>query len=103
MRPDVGWIIRLTIRSDVVLPQPDGPTSTVIWPLGATRSSPPTATVPSGYFLVTLSKRIIAPTQPHRRPLVSRSLGNRRDACVPRRKRKDPTVADGGYNNDRAH
>ena len=30
--PDVGSIIRLIIRSDVVLPQPDGPTSTVILP-----------------------------------------------------------------------
>ena len=35
MRPEVGSIIRLIIRSDVVLPQPDGPTNTVIWPDGA--------------------------------------------------------------------
>ena len=28
--PSVGSIIRLIIRSDVVLPQPDGPTRTVI-------------------------------------------------------------------------
>lgn len=51
IRPAVGSIIRLTIRNDVVLPHPEGPTSTVIRPLGATRSippSPPTATVPSG-------------------------------------------------------
>ena len=34
MRPEVGSIIRLIIRSDVVLPQPDGPTNTVIWPDG---------------------------------------------------------------------
>ena len=27
--PDVGSIIRLIIRIDVVLPQPDGPTNTV--------------------------------------------------------------------------
>ena len=38
IRPEVGSIIRLIIRSDVVLPQPDGPTNTVIWPDGATTS-----------------------------------------------------------------
>ena len=46
--PEVGSIIRLIIRSDVVLPQPDGPTSTVILPDGASSSSSSTATVPSG-------------------------------------------------------
>ncbi len=46
--PEVGSIILLTIRSVVVLPQPDGPTSTVIRPVGAVRLSPPTAVVPSG-------------------------------------------------------
>ena len=30
IRPEVGSIIRLTMRSEVVLPQPEGPTSTVI-------------------------------------------------------------------------
>ena len=34
MRPDVGSIRRLTILSDVVLPQPEGPTSTQILPAG---------------------------------------------------------------------
>ena len=34
MRPLVGSSIRLTIRSVVVLPQPDGPTITVILPDG---------------------------------------------------------------------
>ena len=53
IRPEVGSIIRLIIRSDVVLPQPEGPTKTVIWPEGASRSSDSTATVPSGYFLPT--------------------------------------------------
>ena len=33
-RAGVGSIMRLTIRSVVVLPQPDEPTSTVIWPVG---------------------------------------------------------------------
>ena len=32
IRPEVGVIIRLTMRSEVVLPQPEGPTSTVICP-----------------------------------------------------------------------
>ena len=48
MRPLVGSIIRLIIRRLVVLPQPDGPTRTVIWPDGASRSRWSTATVPSG-------------------------------------------------------
>ncbi len=46
--PDVGSIIRLIIRSEVVLPQPEGPTSTVIFPEAASRLSSSTATVPSG-------------------------------------------------------
>jgi hypothetical protein len=46
--PEVGSIIRLIMRRLVVLPQPDGPTSAVIWPDGAVRVSPSTATVPSG-------------------------------------------------------
>ena len=48
MVPEVGSIIRLIIRSEVVFPQPEGPTSTVIWPEGASRSSSSTAVVPSG-------------------------------------------------------
>ena len=47
-RARVGSIIRLTIRRLVVFPQPEGPTSTVIWPVGAVRVSSSTATVPSG-------------------------------------------------------
>ena len=57
--PEVGRIIRLIIRRDVVLPQPDGPTSTVILPLGASRLRWSTATVPSGNFFVTPSKAIM--------------------------------------------
>ncbi len=51
--PEVGSIIRLIIRRDVVLPQPEGPTKTVILPEGASSDSDSTATVPSGYFLPT--------------------------------------------------
>ncbi len=56
--PEVGSIIRLIIRSEVVLPQPDGPTSTVIAPSGIVRERLPTATVPSGYLLVTSTNSI---------------------------------------------
>ncbi len=58
--PDVGSIIRLIIRSDVVLPQPEGPTSTVMAPVGMVMERLPTATVPSGYLLVTSSNSITA-------------------------------------------
>ena len=37
MRPVVGSSIRLTMRSVVVLPQPEGPTITVIWSDGTVR------------------------------------------------------------------
>src|SRR5215468_1420331 len=58
IRPAVGSSIRLIIRRLVVLPHPDGPTSTVICPDGASRSTPSTATVPSGNLFVTPSNRI---------------------------------------------
>src|SRR3954454_17640055 len=57
--PDVGSIIRLIIRIDVVLPQPDGPTNTVSVPSGTSSVRSSTATVPSGYFFVTFSKVIM--------------------------------------------
>ena len=77
-------IMRLTMRSVVVLPQPEGPTSTVIWPVGASSvrlstatepSSPPSPLLPSGsrdppgaspYRLVTPSKRIMQVNVPAR-------------------------------------
>ena len=34
IRPDVGSMSRFTILSEVVLPQPDGPTRTQIFPAG---------------------------------------------------------------------
>src|SRR5215218_3339373 len=57
--PEVGSIIRLIIRIEVVLPQPDGPTKTVSVPSGTSSVRLSTATVPSGYFLVTLSNVIM--------------------------------------------
>src|SRR5450759_1116094 len=59
IRPPVGSIIRLIIRSDVVLPHPDGPTRTVILPVGASNVSSSTAKVPSGYCFETASNRIM--------------------------------------------
>src|ERR1700712_1212085 len=62
MRPDVGEIIRLIMRSEVVLPQPDGPTKTVICPDGAVRDRSSTAGLLSAYTLDNDSKRIIRPS-----------------------------------------
>ena len=42
--PDVGSIIRLIIRMEVVLPQPDGPTNTDSVPSAISRLSSSTAT-----------------------------------------------------------
>ena len=47
MRPVVGSISRLIIFIVVVLPQPDGPTSTASSPAAKVRSSSATPTVPS--------------------------------------------------------
>ena len=60
--PDVGSIIRLTMRSVVVLPQPEGPTRTVIRPVGASSVRWSTAVVPPAYCFETSSKRIMAST-----------------------------------------
>jgi hypothetical protein len=43
MSPSVMSIIRLTMRIAVVLPQPDGPTSTQISPAGTVSDSASTA------------------------------------------------------------
>src|SRR5918992_1219662 len=49
-----------TIRRAVVLPQPDGPTSTIRLPSGTSRVRSSTATVPSSNTLVTCSNTIPA-------------------------------------------
>lgn len=61
MVPSLGSIIRLIIRRVVVFPQPDGPTRTVMERSGISSDSRSTATVPSGYRLVTESMRIKTP------------------------------------------
>ena len=54
----LGSMMRLIIFIVVVLPQPEGPTSTVSSPAANVRSSSRTAVVPSGYTLLTPSRRI---------------------------------------------
>src|ERR1700680_2483179 len=58
MVPAVTSSSPATIRSAVVLPQPEGPTSTSSSPSSTCRSSDWTAVVPSGYCLVTDSSAI---------------------------------------------
>ena len=52
-------MVRLIIRRLVVLPHPDGPTNTVICPVGSSRDRLSTATLPPGKVLVTSSNVII--------------------------------------------
>ncbi len=92
MLPSLGSTIRLIIRRVVVLPQPEGPTRTVIARSGMSNDSRSTATVPSGYRFVTESIRIKTPrtlraTDPglmrgESRPRVFRHFGGR--AFAPR-------------------
>src|SRR5580765_6226028 len=62
MRPSIVIVPSLmssspaTMRSAVVLPQPDGPTSTMNSPSAISRSSESTARVPSGKTLPTAEK-----------------------------------------------
>src|SRR5215472_13048036 len=63
--PEVTSSRPATIRSAVVFPQPDGPTSTSSSPSPTIRSSESTATVPSPNRLVTESSSIRANLPPH--------------------------------------
>src|SRR5581483_10491201 len=58
--PDVASSRPPTIRSTVVLPEPDGPTRTRNSPSATSRSSAETATAPPGNSLVTPAKTIPA-------------------------------------------
>src|SRR3954454_16356241 len=61
MSPEVMSISRLTIRIAVVLPQPDGPTSTQISPAGTSRLRSSTAGAGApGYSLVTARNSMLA-------------------------------------------
>ncbi len=60
MVPEVGSTMRLIIRSEVVLPQPEGPTKTVMAPLSMDMVSSSTAGCPLWYCLVTLWNSIMA-------------------------------------------
>src|SRR3978361_2175703 len=57
-RPSDGSIERLIIRSDVVLPQPEGPTKTVMRPVAHSSETSSNARVPSGYVFTTFSNVI---------------------------------------------
>ncbi|BAS16972.1 hypothetical protein AHiyo8_52750 [Arthrobacter sp. Hiyo8] len=46
MVPEVGSTMRLIIRRDVVFPQPEGPTNTVMAPLSMDMLNPSTAGCP---------------------------------------------------------
>src|SRR5476649_1202254 len=63
--PELGEISRLTMRSEVVLPQPEGPTRTVNLPVGATSDSRFTAIAPPMYCFETFSNVITG--SPHSR------------------------------------
>src|SRR5665647_762176 len=60
----VGSTIRLTMRSRVVLPEPDEPTSTTVWCEGTRRLKSATAVVPSGYTLDTERNSIMRASRP---------------------------------------
>src|SRR5699024_1179427 len=57
MRPSVGVSSPATIRSVVVLPQPDGPSSAKKWPCGTTRSIASTAVKFANCFVSVSSRR----------------------------------------------
>src|SRR5438874_6012 len=58
--PDVGSMSRFTIRSEVVLPQPEGPTRIAMRPAGTVKGGSFTATV-APYRLVTARNSTVAP------------------------------------------
>src|SRR4051812_33677735 len=65
MSPEVIEIIRLTIRIAVVLPQPEGPTSTQISPAGTVNESLSTAgSACPGYTLVASRNSSVAASRP---------------------------------------
>src|SRR5438034_377917 len=70
-----------TIRSAVVLPQPDGPTRTMNSPSSMSRSIESTARVPSGYTLLTPSN-VTAATSAILDPGGVRRSGRRREALL---------------------
>jgi hypothetical protein len=53
--PDVGFSKPAMIRSNVVLPHPDGPSSTMNSPSRASRLMPLTATTSPNFFLISLT------------------------------------------------
>src|SRR5437763_139311 len=81
-RPLVGSIRRFTILSVVVLPHPDGPTSTQTSPAGTSRSRASTATWPLSHRLVSCSRRITRKSRSSRAGGHCRSLAGVSDPWV---------------------
>src|SRR5450756_1371016 len=75
--PAVGSTSRLTIRSVVDLPQPEGPTRTSSSPRRTSRSRSCTATVPSGYSLRTPRKLMTASAAASMAPTVPAVMAHR--------------------------
>src|SRR5579859_64744 len=89
-RPRSGSRRRLIIRSVVVLPQPDGPIRTHVFPVGMSRLRSLTAFEPPAKFLLTFSRRITASVQesaPHSLCYHSQSSHTQRPLGPPRRSR----------------
>ena len=63
-RPALGVSSPAIMRSAVLLPQPDGPTSTMNSPSAMARSTPRAATCPLGYVFHTCSSRTDATLSP---------------------------------------
>src|SRR3954451_24318646 len=70
-----------TIRSAVVLPQPDGPTRTTNSPSAMSRSSESTALVPSAYTFVTSSRTTSATRLPRDSSCERQTLSQPRVTC----------------------
>src|SRR5215469_6502761 len=98
--PDVTSSRPATIRSAVVLPHPEGPTSTSSSPSPTERSSESTATVPSGKRLVTDSSSIRDNLPPHAQrqaldqvPLEDQVHDDRRDRADDRARHESGSAA----------
>src|SRR4051812_31908042 len=86
--PPDGSMRRLIIRRIVVLPQPDGPTSTQTSPSGTSRLRSSTATSPAGYCLRTDSSRITGVGRYHRALAPCRARAHRSGKRPPGERRE---------------
>src|SRR5690606_39804617 len=91
--PPVGSTIRLIIRSSVVLPQPEDPTSTVVRCAGSVREKSSTASVPSPNLFVTERNSIT-------RYLRASWWGRSRGVATVGLEKTQPHLADSGVGRD---